>query len=742
MTIAQVHAVIMLVLLMLSGNSFSQERFYSPEMPQDIREIQEYGALRVSVMKFDVPPFVFEKDGVLTGSDVELARDIAESLGVKAEFVRTSITYDGLVDTLIADEADIVICELSKTISRDKAVYFANPHVTSGYKLILSRLALAKIQKKLKGRTPSDEDILRLLNSKEFTIAAMKDSTADNLMTSTFLKATLHRLSTSQESFALVYEGKIAGAVLPYSILLSLSNEIKSLDYKVQEVPLDYFDPLAIAINPRKPDLLRLINDYLQITFNNKTATVAEINEKYALGPDDSSKVDASKRPLMSYIYLGIIYVVVFLLLWVFVIRKKRETHWLLNAWVVVSGMVLGGITGVILPQFSEYLLPPTNIFMNFWKLCVLPIMATAVITSIYRLLASGNNSRLIKRIAIIIPTALLLISILGVFAGIIGQPGADFPPAAQQQLLQNVSNSFKEGGDTNILDQVLDVANNIVTPNLTRAMAEDKRLGVLFVSFLFAVMLARGKSSGRDIVINALDSILETFTRMICLSLYLLPFILFALSYDFISDVGIDLLMAILKLSLCISIAALLVIPFSILMLRIKLRLSLSEILSEFGSFFLVALSARSAIIAMPVGIEAFKKNNKHVNGDQAVTVLPLAILVCSLSYTVFYSIMPIFIAQVFGVELGVFEYCFIIVGAVLCTLASIGSVGLSFIMFLSITCVPLNLPLEPAFISGVGVIAVLDPVLSLAQAIFSCGMTTFLIDKNKISLRNEAEG
>ena len=48
----------------------------------------------------------------------------------------------------------------------------------------------------------------------------------------------------------------------------------------------------------------------------------------------------------------------------------------------------------------------------------------------------------------------------------------------------------------------------------------------------------------------------------------------------------------------------------------------------------------------------------------------------------------------------------------------------------------------LEPAFISGVGVIAVLDPVLSLAQAIFSCGMTTFLIDKNKISLRNEAEG
>ena len=202
-----------------------------------------------------------------------------------------------------------------------------------------------------------------------------------------------------------------------------------------------------------------------------------------------------------------------------------------------------------------------------------------------------------------------MLISILGVFAGIIGQPGADFPPAAQQQLLQNVSNSFKEGGDTNILDQVLDVANNIVTPNLTRAMAEDKRLGVLFVSFLFAVMLARGKSSGRDIVINALDSILETFTRMICLSLYLLPFILFALSYDFISDVGIDLLMAILKLSLCISIAALLVIPFSILMLRIKLRLSLSEILSEFGSFFLVALSARSAIIAMPVGIEAFKR-------------------------------------------------------------------------------------------------------------------------------------
>ena len=68
-------------------------------MPPDIRRIVKRGELIVAMHREDGAPFyTLDKAGQLCGLDVDLAESIAQTLGVKVRFDRSSATFDGLVD--------------------------------------------------------------------------------------------------------------------------------------------------------------------------------------------------------------------------------------------------------------------------------------------------------------------------------------------------------------------------------------------------------------------------------------------------------------------------------------------------------------------------------------------------------------------------------------------------------------------------------------------------------------------
>jgi len=131
-----------------------------------------------------------------------------------------------------------------------------------------------------------------------------------------------------------------------------------------------------------------------------------------------------------------------------------------------------------------------------------------------------------------------------------------------------------------------------------------------------------------------------------------------------------------------------------------------------------------------MPLALEALGKC-PQIDKDRAMIAYPFVLLVCHYGWTVFYAITPVFIAQAFGIDLTIGQYLGIAILAVLCTFASIGSVGYSCILLFAIICGPLGLPLEPTILVGIATISVFDPFLSANQAFFSCGMTAWLAAK-----------
>lgn len=90
-------------------------------MPPDILRIINRGKLIVSVLDRDNPPFFMtNKSDQLYGSDIQVAKEIAEALGVDVEFRRSAATFNEVVDDVYQHNADIAVSKISRTLNRAK----------------------------------------------------------------------------------------------------------------------------------------------------------------------------------------------------------------------------------------------------------------------------------------------------------------------------------------------------------------------------------------------------------------------------------------------------------------------------------------------------------------------------------------------------------------------------------------------------------------------------------------------
>ena len=103
-----------------------------PALAQTSRldEVLQRGTLRVGLTG-DYRPFsVKATDGAMTGLDVDMAQNLAQSLGVALEIVPT--TWPGLMADLRDGKFDIAMGGITITLERQKAAFFSNPVLHSG----------------------------------------------------------------------------------------------------------------------------------------------------------------------------------------------------------------------------------------------------------------------------------------------------------------------------------------------------------------------------------------------------------------------------------------------------------------------------------------------------------------------------------------------------------------------------------------------------------------------------------
>lgn len=84
----------------------------------------------------DYPPYEFiDKDGKIVGFDVEIAKAIADKLGVELEI--KDMKFDGLLAALKTGKIDLVIAGMNPTEERKQSVDFSNIYYTSSQSVVV-----------------------------------------------------------------------------------------------------------------------------------------------------------------------------------------------------------------------------------------------------------------------------------------------------------------------------------------------------------------------------------------------------------------------------------------------------------------------------------------------------------------------------------------------------------------------------------------------------------------------------
>ncbi|MBT2639993.1 MULTISPECIES: amino acid ABC transporter substrate-binding protein [unclassified Bacillus (in: firmicutes)] len=112
----------------LQGNDATEEE------NSVLAKVEKEGKLLVGT-EGTYPPFTFhDKDGNLTGFDVDIAKEVAKRLGVQAEFKETQ--WDAMFAGLDAKRFDMVANQVGIKPEREEKYLFSSPYITSTAVLI------------------------------------------------------------------------------------------------------------------------------------------------------------------------------------------------------------------------------------------------------------------------------------------------------------------------------------------------------------------------------------------------------------------------------------------------------------------------------------------------------------------------------------------------------------------------------------------------------------------------------
>lgn len=235
-------------------------------MPPDIARIKQRGELVVAMYYEDVPLFcTHNSKNELEGIDIDIARDIAEKLGVKLTLSRNAKTFDEVAQTVSSRKADIGLSSLSDTLERSTAVSFTTPYWSLRQALLINRLKLSAYKDH-----PNFSKIELLLNQPGIEIGVLKGSSYVDFAKKSFPLATIESYDTIAQGIEDTKKAKLL-AFLYDEVEIMNWNKVHPEDslFLKSDFITQSEDTLAIAVHWQDSHLLSWLNLYIQKSKNN-----------------------------------------------------------------------------------------------------------------------------------------------------------------------------------------------------------------------------------------------------------------------------------------------------------------------------------------------------------------------------------------------------------------------------------------------------------------------------------------
>jgi DAACS family dicarboxylate/amino acid:cation (Na+ or H+) symporter len=376
----------------------------------------------------------------------------------------------------------------------------------------------------------------------------------------------------------------------------------------------------------------------------------------------------------------------------------------------ILVGMAAGIVVGLLLHSFGPaaagvegFLVDGVfnvvgSIFISLLQLMVVPLVLVSLVcgvTALGDLRALGRVGG--KTLGLYLITTAIAIMLALTIATLLS-PGEGF-------VLSEQDISY-EGSEAPALRDVLI---DMFPQNPVRAMAEGQMLQIIVFALLFGFAVTLAGEKGRH-VINLFTDLNEVIMNMVLLVIKLAPIGVFALLARTFATEGLALVgpLAGYFIAVVMGLALHLGVTYSVL-LRL-FGLSPLSFFKQIRTPMSFAFSTSSSSATIPVTLNTLETRLGVRNSVAAFTV-PLGATINMDGTAIMQGVATVFIANVYGIDLGLTDYLVVILTA---TLASIGTAAVpsAGLIMLAMVLNQIGLPVE-----GIALIIGIDRILDMLR-------------------------
>lgn len=376
----------------------------------------------------------------------------------------------------------------------------------------------------------------------------------------------------------------------------------------------------------------------------------------------------------------------------------------------VVIGMVAGLLVGVVFnaidsPFVNQHIVAGLfgmigKMFVNALKMLVVPLVIFSLICGV----AGIGDIRLLGRVGgkafvLYLATTAIAISVAILLAVIIG-PGAGFDMAG----VKAASVVAKEA------PSVWDVFAGIVPTNPIAAFANGEMLQIIFYVIIvgIAALMLGDQSQG---FVQACEYMNELMMKVVEIVMMFAPYGVFCLIAKTFAEQGIELFLPVMAYVVTL-VTALFLHLFVTLMVLLKVLSGLNPFtfMQKIRPAQIFAFSTASSNATIPI---TFRCVTQRMGADNSVAsfTVPFGATINMDGTAIMQGVATVFLANVYGITLGLFGYLTVIGMAVLASIGTAGVPGVGLVM-LTMVLTQVGLPIE-----GIALILGVDRLMDMIR-------------------------
>lgn len=381
----------------------------------------------------------------------------------------------------------------------------------------------------------------------------------------------------------------------------------------------------------------------------------------------------------------------------------------------IFAGLILGAIAGIIYGPDAAVIRPVGTAFIRLIKMVVIPLIFASLLVGV----ASLGDLRKLGRVgaktfAFYIAYYVSAVA-LGLFLANSLQPGSNLPENVQAELKA----TYGETADMQAIraeekHSIGEVLLNIIPDNPADSFVRANMLQIIFIAMFMGVVISLLNKAKMKPVISFFEAINDIMIKVVELVIKIAPFAVFALIAAVVGTFGVDILTSLVRYC-AVVIGGLLILAFTYpAVVWLFTKYPYLKFWKGIYKAQLIAFSTCSSSATLPVTMKC-AEDNIGVSKQVSSFVLPLGATINMNGTALYQGVTAIFIAQVYGMHLGLGDQLAIVLTA---TLASVGAAGAPAmgVLMLVIVLRQVGIPLE-----GIALIMGVERILDMSRTVIN---------------------